>query len=83
MIDLRSDTLTLPSKEMKEAMFSAQLGDDVFGEDITVNLLEKKAASIFGMEDAIFCPSGTMTNQIAINLYNIEKAQSNWAFLFP
>ncbi len=69
MIDLRSDTLTLPSKEMKEAMFSAQLGDDVFGEDITVNLLEKKAASIFGMEDAIFCPSGTMTNQIAINLY--------------
>ena len=69
MIDLRSDTLTLPSKEMKEKMFSSQLGDDVFGEDPTVNLLEKQAAELFGMESAIFCSSGTMTNQIAINVH--------------
>jgi threonine aldolase len=69
MIDLRSDTLTLPSNEMKEMMLSVSLGDDVFGEDPTVNLLENKAAEMFGMDSAIFCPSGTMTNQIAINIH--------------
>ena len=69
MIDLRSDTLTLPSKEMKEMMFSVKLGDDVFGEDPTVNLLEQKVAEMFGMDSAIYCPSGTMTNQIAINIH--------------
>jgi len=69
MIDLRSDTLTLPSVEMKEKMLSVKLGDDVFGEDPTVNLLEQNTASMFGMESAIFCPSGTMTNQIAINIH--------------
>jgi len=69
MIDLRSDTVTRPSKEMLEAMFAAQVGDDVFGDDPTVNALEAKAAEMFGREAAIFCPSGTMTNQIAINVH--------------
>jgi threonine aldolase len=69
IIDLRSDTLTKPTAGMKEAMFSAPVGDDVFGEDPTVNALEEKAAKLFGMEAAIFCPSGTMTNQIAIRLH--------------
>ena len=69
IIDLRSDTLTRPSKGMREAMFSAPVGDDVFGEDPTVNALEEKIAKLFGMEAALFCPSGTMTNQIAIRLH--------------
>jgi threonine aldolase len=68
-IDLRSDTLTQPTPGMKEAMFAAPLGDDVFGEDPTVNALEEKIATLFGMEAALFCPSGTMTNQIAIRLH--------------
>jgi len=67
-IDLRSDTVTLPSKGMKDAMFSAVVGDDVFGEDSTINTLEERAAKMFGMEAGLFCPSGTMTNQIAINV---------------
>ncbi|MCK9422735.1 MAG: beta-eliminating lyase-related protein [Bacteroidales bacterium] len=69
MIDLRSDTVTRPSKEMLEAMFSAQVGDDVFGDDPTVNALEEKAAGMLGKEAALFCPSGTMTNQVAINIH--------------
>ncbi|MDH5546990.1 MAG: beta-eliminating lyase-related protein [Gammaproteobacteria bacterium] len=69
MIDLRSDTVTKPTQGMLEAMFSAKVGDDVFDEDPTVIELEKKAADCFGMEKAIFCPSGTMTNQIAIKLH--------------
>ena len=68
-IDLRSDTLTQPTAGMKEAMFAAPVGDDVFGEDPTVNVLETKIAALFGMEAALFCPSGTMTNQIAIRLH--------------
>jgi threonine aldolase len=68
-IDLRSDTLTQPTAAMKEAMFAAPVGDDVFGEDPTVNALETKIAALFGMESALFCPSGTMTNQIAIRLH--------------
>ncbi|HNQ61981.1 MAG TPA: GntG family PLP-dependent aldolase [Bacteroidia bacterium] len=67
-IDLRSDTVTIPSAEMLEAMFNAEVGDDVFGEDPTVNLLEEKSAAIFGMEAGLFVPSGTMANQIAIRL---------------
>lgn len=67
-IDLRSDTVTLPSKAMKDAMFSAEVGDDVFGEDPTINALEARAAKMFGKEAGLFCPSGTMTNQIAINV---------------
>ena len=69
MIDLRSDTFTKPTPLMLEAMFNADVGDDVFGEDPTVNQLEKMAADMFGMEAAIFCPSGTMTNQIAIKCH--------------
>lgn len=69
MIDLRSDTVTKPTKEMLEAMFSAEVGDDVFGEDPTINALEEKAATMFGMERGLFCPSGTMTNQIAIRVH--------------
>jgi threonine aldolase len=69
MIDYRSDTFTKPSSPMLEAMFKADVGDDVFGEDPSVNELEALAARMFGMENALFCPSGTMTNQIAIKCH--------------
>ena len=69
MIDLRSDTVTKPSKEMLEEMIIAPVGDDVFGEDPTVNKLQDFSANIFGKEAALFCSSGTQTNQIAINLH--------------
>jgi threonine aldolase len=69
MIDFRSDTVTRPGAQMLDAMHQAKVGDDVFGEDPTVNALETKAASMFGMEAALFCPSGTMTNQIAIKCH--------------
>lgn len=68
-IDYRSDTVTRPTPAMREAMYTARLGDDVFGEDPTINELEGKAASLFGMQAALFCPSGTMTNQIAIKCH--------------
>ncbi|GGA95201.1 threonine aldolase family protein [Puia dinghuensis] len=68
-IDLRSDTVTRPTPAMLEAMFRAQVGDDVFGEDPTVNQLEAMAARLFGMEAALYCPSGTMSNQIAIKCH--------------
>ena len=93
-IDLRSDTLTKPSAEMLKAMLSAPLGDDVFGEDPTVKKLEETCAAMFGMEAGLFCPSGTMTNQIAVkahtqpldeiicdqlcHIYNYETG--GWAF---
>ncbi len=69
MIDLRSDTVTNPTKPMLEAMMNAKVGDDVFGEDPTVNELQQFAAEMFGMEAALFCSSGTQTNQIAIKLH--------------
>ena len=69
MIDFRSDTVTKPSKEMLEVMFAAEVGDDVFGEDPTVNELERFSADIFGMEAGLFCSSGTQTNQVAINVH--------------
>jgi threonine aldolase len=94
IVDLRSDTLTKPGKEMLQAMMMAELGDDVFGEDPTVKALEEKAAALFGLEAGLFCPSGTMTNQIAIkahtqpldevicdkisHIYNYETG--GWAF---
>lgn len=68
-VDLRSDTLTQPTPEMRQAMFDAPLGDDVFNEDPSVNALQTFAADMFGMEDAIFCSSGTQTNQIGIKLH--------------
>ncbi|HUV70244.1 MAG TPA: GntG family PLP-dependent aldolase [Terracidiphilus sp.] len=67
-IDLRSDTVTRPSVEMRAAMAAAEVGDDVYREDPTVNLLEKRAAEVFGREAALFVPTGTMGNQIAIRL---------------
>lgn len=69
IVELRSDTFTKPTKAMLEAMMSAQVGDDVFGEDEVVNTLETKVATLFGMEAALFCPSGTMTNQLAIRVH--------------
>ncbi|HMU24763.1 MAG TPA: low-specificity L-threonine aldolase [Ferruginibacter sp.] len=70
-IDLRSDTFTKPGTAMLDAMIKAEVGDDVFGEDPTVNQLEAFAAEIFGMDAALFCPSGTMTNQIAIKCHTL------------
>lgn len=68
MIDLRSDTVTKPSEAMLKAMMSAKVGDDVLGEDPTVIELEKRTAEIFGCESGLYCPSGTMTNQIGVNV---------------
>ena len=61
-IDLRSDTVTRPCAEMREAMASAEVGDDVYGEDPTVNRLQELAAALLGKEAALFVPSGTMAN---------------------
>ena len=69
IIDYRSDTVTKPTPAMMEAMMKAKVGDDVFGEDPSINELESMAAAMFGMESSIFCPSGTMTNQIAIKCH--------------
>ncbi len=69
LIDFRSDTVTKPSTEMLKTMLNASLGDDVFSEDPTINKLEEKTAKLFGMEAGLFCPSGTMTNQIAIKMH--------------
>jgi threonine aldolase len=69
LIDLRSDTVTKPSKAMMEAMMAAPVGDDVFNEDPSIIELENYAANLFGKEAALFCPSGTMTNQIAIKVH--------------
>ncbi len=93
-IDLRSDTVTKPGPAMLNAMMVAELGDDVFAEDPTVKKLEDKVAQMFGMEAGLFCPSGTMTNQVAIkahtqpldeiicdkicHIYNYETG--GWAF---
>lgn len=93
-IDLRSDTVTKPGKAMLAAMMNAELGDDVFAEDPTVKKLETITAKMFGMEAGLFCPSGTMTNQIAVkahtqpldeiicdkicHIYNYETG--GWAF---
>ena len=71
MIDYRSDTFTKPTPGMLQAMFTAEVGDDVFGEDPSVNKLESLSAGMFGMEAAVFCPSGTMTNQIAIKCHTL------------
>ncbi|HEX8427155.1 GntG family PLP-dependent aldolase [Hymenobacter sp.] len=69
LIDLRSDTVTRPTPAMLEAMFKASVGDDVYDEDPTVRALEQEAAARFGLEAGLFCPSGTMTNQIAIKAH--------------
>lgn len=69
IVNLISDTVTKPSDGMLEAMFAAQVGDDVFKEDLSVNTLEIEVAELFGMEAALFFPSGTMANQTAIKLH--------------
>src|ERR1700741_5013404 len=71
IIDLRSDTMTQPTPPMLKAMMSAEVGDDVFGEDPTVNRLEAMAAGLFGMEAALYCPTGTMSNQVAIKVHTV------------
>ncbi|MBI5586599.1 MAG: aminotransferase class I/II-fold pyridoxal phosphate-dependent enzyme, partial [Deltaproteobacteria bacterium] len=68
-IDLRSDTVTKPTPAMRQAMAAAEVGDDVFGEDPTVNVLQEKVAALLGQERAIFVPSGTMANQLAIKAH--------------
>ncbi|MBX3424624.1 MAG: low specificity L-threonine aldolase [Pirellulales bacterium] len=69
MIDLRSDTVTRPAPAMRQAMAAAEVGDDVFGEDATVNRLERTVAELLGMEAALFVPSGTMSNQIGLRMH--------------
>jgi len=69
MIDLRSDTVTKPSPEMRKAMYNAEVGDDVYKEDPTVNRLEQYTAELLGKESALFVPSGVMGNQICLNVH--------------
>lgn len=68
-VDLRSDTVTKPTLEMRRAMFEAEVGDDVYGEDPTINRLEQRGAEVFAREAAIFVPTGSMGNQIAIKIH--------------
>jgi len=85
IINLISDTITKPSPKMLEAMMKAKVGDDVFGDDPTVNILQEKMAEMFGMEAALFFPSGTMANQAAINLHTIAGEQlicDKWAHVY-
>jgi threonine aldolase len=70
-IDLRSDTVTKPSEPMLEAMFNAKVGDDVFGEDKTINELQEKCAGLTGKEDALFVPTGVMANQLAVKCHTL------------
>lgn len=69
MIDLRSDTVTRPTEAMLRAMAKAEVGDDVYGEDPSINRLQEKLADMFGMEAGLYCPSGTMCNQIAVRVH--------------
>jgi threonine aldolase len=69
MIDMRSDTVTKPTAEMRAAMAQAEVGDDVYGDDPTVNALERRTAEILGKEAAVFMPSGTMTNEVALRTH--------------
>lgn len=84
-INLLSDTITRPTKGMLEAMFNAQVGDDVFKADPTVNKLQLKVAKLFGKEDALFFPSGTMANQVSIKLHTQPGEQvicDKWAHVY-
>ena len=76
-IDLRSDTVTRPTPAMRAAMAAAEVGDDVYGEDPTVNQLEARAAEIFGREAALFVPTGTMGNQIAVRMHTEHGRRSS------
>jgi threonine aldolase len=68
LIDLRSDTVTKPSAQMREVMAAAEVGDDVYGEDSTINSLEERVAQLFGKEAGLFCPSGSLANQLSIRM---------------
>jgi threonine aldolase len=84
-LDLRSDTLTQPTEAMRAAMLSAPVGDDVYGEDPSINALQEQAAALFGKEAALFCPSGTMCNQIAIRLHTRPQDEvicDQWAHIY-
>ena len=84
-INLLSDTITRPTHGMLDAMFNAEVGDDVFNADPTVNQLQKKVAAMFGKEDALFFPSGTMANQVAIKLHTQPGEQlicDKWAHVY-
>ena len=84
-IDLRSDTVTKPTKEMLEAIMTAEVGDDVYKEDPTVNALEEKLAKMFGKEEALFFPTGSMANQAAIKLHTQPAEQlicDKWAHVY-
>ena len=84
-INLVSDTVTKPSQEMLQVMFSAKVGDDVYKQDPTVNALEEKVADLFGMESALFFPSGTMANQTAIKLHTNPGEQiicDKWSHIY-
>ncbi len=84
-IDLRSDTVTRPTKEMLQAIISAKVGDDVYKEDPSVNELEKKLVDMFGMDEALFFPTGSMANQAAIKLHTQPAEQlicDKWAHVF-
>lgn len=67
-VDLRSDTVTVPSNAMREVMAQAPVGDDVYGEDPTANSLEERVAALFGKEAGVFAPSGSLANQLAIRM---------------
>ncbi|MEP6261801.1 MAG: GntG family PLP-dependent aldolase [Gillisia sp.] len=84
-IDLRSDTVTRPTKEMLQAIMSAEVGDDVYKEDPSVNALEEKLAKMFGMDEALFFPTGSMANQAAIKLHTQPAEQlicDKWAHVY-
>lgn len=84
-MDYRSDTFTKPTTGMLQAMLAADTGDDVFGEDATVNKLEAMMSELFGMEAALYCPSGTMSNQVAIKVHTLpgdEVICSNLAHVY-
>ena len=85
MINLISDTVTKPTSKMLDYMFHAEVGDDVFQEDPSVNALQKKIASLFEMEAALYFPSGTMANQVAIKLHTQQGEQmicDKWAHVY-
>lgn len=85
IIDLRSDTVTKPTKEMMQAIMNAEVGDDVYKEDPTVNKLEQKLAELFGMDAALFFPTGSMANQAAIKMHTQPGEQliaDKWAHVF-
>lgn len=73
VIDLRSDTVTTPTEKMRKAMYEAEVGDDVYQDDPTVNKLEELAAQIIGKEAALFVPSGTFGNQLAILTHTLRE----------